>query len=173
MNKSLSGCFSNILKVSLLTSEHFITLVLVNITSVTVNVTANVLVIYILIKTEQLSNITFKLIFSLTTSDMLMTLTSQNLFAIILHGKYYSFKGAFTFLSVFFYHFRSYIFVLLGVDRYLRIKHYSNFRSIWTTRVATNINHCNVFLGFFASIDDNIKLSNRKKKTCFVFLYYN
>ena len=133
MNQSLSTCFSNILEVSFLTSEQLITLLAINITSVTVNVTANALVIYILIKTEQLSNITFKLIFSLTTSDMLTTLTSQSLLAVMLHGKYCSFKGAFVFLSVFFYHFGSYIVALLGVDRYLRIKHYSNFRSITTT----------------------------------------
>ena len=105
----------------------------------TVNVTANALVIYIFVKTEQLSNITFKLIFSLTVSDMLMTLTSQSLLAVILHGKYCSFKRAFTFLSVFLYHFGSYIVALLGVDRYLRIKHYFNFRSIWTTKVATTL----------------------------------
>ena len=109
-----------------------ITLLVVSITSMVVNLTANVLVIYILIKTKQLSNITFKLIFSLTTSDMLMTLTSQSLLAMILHE-----KSCWTFLSVFFYHFGSYIVALLGVDRYIRIKHYSNFRNILTTKVAT------------------------------------
>ena len=132
MNKSLSKFFNNILEVSFLTPEQLITLAVVNITSMTVNVAGNALVICILIKTEQLSNITFKLIFSLITSDMLMTLTCQSLLAVILHEKYAcSFKVAFTFLSVFFfYHFGSYIVVLLGIDRYLRIKHYSNFRRI-------------------------------------------
>ena len=101
MDKSLSNHFSNILEVSFLTSEQLITLVVVNITSITVNITANALVIYILVKTEQLSNITFKLIFSLTISDMFITLTSESLLAVILHGKYCSFKRAFTFLSVF------------------------------------------------------------------------
>ena len=102
----------------------------------TVNVTANALVIYILVKTEQLSNITFKLILSLTTSDTLTTLACQSLLAVTLDGKYCSFKVAFIFLSGFFYHFGNYIIALLGVDRYLRIKHYTNFRSIWNTKVA-------------------------------------
>ena len=137
MNKSLSKCFSNILEVSFLTSEQLIILLVINITSMGMNVTANALVIYILIKTEQLLNITLKLIFSLTISDMLMTLTSQNLIAVMLHGKNCSFKEAFTFLSVFFHYFGNYIVALLGVNRYLRIKHYFNFRSIWTTKVAT------------------------------------
>ena len=125
-------CFSTVLELSFLTSKQLITLLVVNIISMVVNLTANVLVIYILIKTKQLSNITFKLIFSLTTSDMLMTLTSQSLLAMILHEKSCS-----TFLSVFFYHFGSYIVALLGVDRYIRVKHYSNFRNILTTKVAT------------------------------------
>ena len=175
MNKSLSKFFNNILEVSFLTPEQLITLAVVNITSMTVNVAGNALVICILIKTEQLSNITFKLIFSLITSDMLMTLTCQSLLAVILHEKYaYSFKVAFTFLSLFFYHFGSYIVVLLGIDRYLRIKHYSNFRRIWTSKVATTlIIDCNVFIGFLRSIVGNSKLCIRKKKNCFVFLYYN
>ena len=134
MDKSLSN-----IEVSFLTSEQLITLVVVNITSITVNITANALVIYILVKTEQLSNITFKLIFSLTILDMFITLTSESLLAVILHGKCCSFKRAFTFLSVFFYHFGSYIVALLGVDCYLRIKHYFNFRSIWTMKVATTL----------------------------------
>ena len=103
MNKSLSKFFNNILEVSFLIPEQLITRAVVNITSMTVNVAGNALVICILIKTEQLSNITFKLIFSLITSDMLMTLTCQSLLAVILHEKYAcSFKVAFTFLSVFF-----------------------------------------------------------------------
>ena len=83
-----------------------IILLTINITSMTVNVAANTIVIYILIKTEQLSNITFKLIFLLTASDMLMTLTSQNVLAVILPGKdACSFKEALTFLSAFFLQF--------------------------------------------------------------------
>ena len=73
---------------------------------------------------------------SLTTSDTLTTLACQSLLAVTLDGKYCSFKVAFIFLSGFFYHFGNYIIALLGVDRYLRIKHYTNFRSIWNTKVA-------------------------------------
>ena len=54
------------LEVSFLIPEQLITRAVVNITSMTVNVAGNALVICILIKTEQLSDITFKLIFSLT-----------------------------------------------------------------------------------------------------------
>ena len=136
----------------------------------TVNVAANTIVIYILIKTEQLSNITFKLIFLLTASDMLMTLTSQSLLAVILPGKNAcSFKGAFTFLSVlFFYNFGSYIVVLLGVDSYLRIKHYSNFRNLWTTKVATKL----IILMFFAASFQALMIKLSWTLEDFVFLYY-
>lgn len=140
-----------------------ITLLVVSITSMVVNLTANVLVIYILIKTKQLSNITFKLIFSLTTSDMLMTLTSQSLLAMILHE-----KSCWTFLSVFFYHFGSYIVALLGVDRYIRIKHYSNFRNLWTTKVATKL----IILMFFAASFQALMIKLSWTLEDFVFLYY-
>ena len=170
MNQSLSTCFSNILEVSFLTSEQLITLLAINITSMTVNVTANALVIYILIKTEQLSNITFKLIFSLTTSDMLMTLTSQSLLAVMLHGKYCSFKDAFVILSVFFYHFGRYIVALLGVDCYLRIKHYSSFRSIWTTKVTTKLITVMLFLAFLQAL--MITLSSTLEENRIVLSFY-
>ena len=101
---------------------------------------------------------------------MLTTLTSQSLIAVILHGKYCLFKGAFAFLSVFLYHFGSYIVALFGVDRYLRIKHYSNFRSIWTTKVATTLI---IVMFFLASLQVlMITLRSMLKESKIVLSFY-
>ena len=48
------------------------------------NLTANTLVIYILIKTKQILHITYKLIFMLGIPDLLLWVCSQNLFLAIL-----------------------------------------------------------------------------------------
>ena len=123
-----------------------------------------------MIKTEQISNITFKLIFSLTTSDVLITLTSQSLLAVILHLKYGSFKVAFIFLSVLFYNFGSYIVAFLGVDSYLGIKYYSNFRSIWTTKVATTLIIVMFFLIYLQAL--MITLSSTLEESKIVLSFY-
>ena len=101
---------------------------------------------------------------------MLMTLTSQSLLAVMLHGKYCSFKGDFVFLSVFFYHFGSYIVALLGVDRYFRIKHYSNFRSIWTTKVTTKLITVMLFLASLQALI--ITLSSTLEESRIVLSFY-
>ena len=106
----------------------------------------------------------------MTTSDMLMTLTSQSLIAVILHGKHCLFIGAFAFRSVFLYHFGSYIVALLGVDRYLRIKHYSNFRSIWTTKVATTLIIVMFFLASLQAL--MITLSSTLEESKIVLSFY-
>ena len=101
---------------------------------------------------------------------MLMTLNCQSLLAVILHEKYAcSFKVAFTFLSVFFYHFGSYIVVLLGIDRYLRIKHYSNFRRIWTTKVATILIIVMFFLVSLEALLITLSSALEKRKTVLPF----
>ena len=100
---------------------------------------------------------------------MLMTLTCQGLLAVILHEKYACwFKVAFTFLSVFFYHFGSYIVVLLGIDRYLRIKH-SNFRRIWTTKVATTLIIVMFFLASLEALLITLSSALEKRKTVLPF----
>lgn len=123
-----------------------------------------------MIKTEEISNITSKLIFSLTTSDVLITLTSQCLLAVILHTKYCSFKVAFIFLSVLFYNFGSYIVAFLGVDSYHRIKYYSNFRSIWTTKVATTLIIVMFFLIYLQAL--MITLSSTLEESKIVLSFY-
>ena len=123
-----------------------------------------------MIKTEKISNITSKLIFSLTTSDVLITLTSQCLLAVILHTKYCSFKVAFIFLSVLFYNFGSYIVAFLGVDSYLGIKYYSNFRSIWTTKVATTLIIVMFFLIYLQAL--MITLSSTLEESKIVLSFY-
>ena len=88
----------------------------------------------------------------------------------MLHGKYCSFKGAFVFLSVFFYHFGSYIVALLGVDRYLRIKHYSNFKSIWATKVTTTFITVMLFLASLQAL--MITLSSTLEESRIVLPFY-
>ena len=79
MNKTLVSCYTSVFDVSLLTSRQLIIITIVKMIFMSANVIANALVIYILIKTGQTSNITSKLIFILSASDLLQVLFSQYL----------------------------------------------------------------------------------------------
>lgn len=79
MNKTLVSCHTSVFDVSLLTSRQLIIITIVNMILMSSNVIANAVVIYILIKTGQISNITSKLIFMLSASDLLQGFISQNL----------------------------------------------------------------------------------------------
>lgn len=74
-------------KISLPTRRQVDVLALANSVVMTGNVTANLLVICVLIKTAQIQNNTFKLIFMLSLSDLMMGLFVQNLYATVLYIK--------------------------------------------------------------------------------------
>ena len=81
------SCYSEILEASLLTSGQLAILTVVNLILMISNITANTLVIYVLIKTRQILQITCKLIFMLSTSDLLLGVFCQNLLFVMLFSR--------------------------------------------------------------------------------------
>ena len=74
-------------KTSFLTRRRVDVLAMANSVVMTGNVTADLLVICVLIKTGQIQNNTFKLIFMLSLSDLMMGLFVQNVHAAVLYIK--------------------------------------------------------------------------------------
>ena len=49
---------------------------------------------------------------------------------------------------------------IIGIDRYIRIKHYANFKALWTTRVVLTLILIEVFLSLLQAIMILIGLSS-------------
>ena len=135
MNWSSADCQNNVIIVSYLTSTQVLVVVLLNTVLMVGNIIANGLVIYILIKTKQVSNITCKLIFMLSISDLMIGVFAQNLCTIHFYEKNCFVKLASISISTFLSHLSAYVIAILGIDRYLRIKYFTNFKTLWKTKV--------------------------------------
>ena len=116
------------------------------------NITANTLAIYVLIKTKQILQITCKLIFMLSTSDLLLGVFCQNLLFVMLFSRNCAVIKAYLFLVAFLLRSSCYTVALIGVDRYLRIKHYGDFKNFWTTRVVFKFPFVAIFLALLQAV---------------------
>ena len=135
MNWSSADSQNNVIIVSYLTSTQVLVVVLLNTVLMVGNIIANGLVIYILIKTKQVSNITCKLIFMLSISDLMIGVFAQNICTIHFYEKNCFVKLASISISTFLSHLSAYVIAILGIDRYLRIKYFTNFKTLWKTKV--------------------------------------
>ena len=121
-------------------------LYLTYLTLMIVNITTNALVIYILIVTKQITNITFKKIFILTISGLLTGLFVQSLFTTIFYKQSCIIKVAHMFITIFLFDLPMYKIAIIGIDRYLRIKHYANFKVLWTNKIVFTLLSTGSFL---------------------------
>ena len=94
-------CNSKVFDVSFLTLRQVSILIVANLILMAANIFINALVIYILIKEKQISQITYKLIFVLSVSDMLIGILSQSLITAAFFGAPCSFDEALTFFAIF------------------------------------------------------------------------
>ena len=163
MNESSVLCHSHI-KVSYLTSRQLITITVINFISMVGNLTANALVIHILIKTKQLSNNTCKLFLVLSVSDLLIAIFVQNLLPVVLYEINCIVNAVSAFLAVFFTHVSAYTIALIGIDRYLRIKYYAKFKAIWRKKVVLTLISVAFFLSLFIAVMAEISLILGLKK---------
>ena len=120
------------------------TLIVANFILMVENILANALVIYILIKTKQASQVIYIMIFILRASDMLIGILAQSSLASIVFWAPCSVDEVFVFVFTFLSHMSNYTIAVLGVDRYFRIKHYATFRAKWTTKLLSKL-MCIVF----------------------------
>ena len=122
-----------------LNSKLSAALTIVDINLMVGNVMVNMLVMYILIKTKQTESITCKSIFVLSTSDLMIGLFVQNLFMASFYERNCLLEEVLRLLSIFLPHFSFYVIAILGVDRYLRIKYFAKFKTIWTEKVVLTL----------------------------------
>ena len=152
MNATSLICLKNLLKVSSFTQRQKVVISVINSTVMAGNVISNALVIYILIVTKQKKNITCKLIFILSLSDLMIGLFVQNLFTAMLYQQNCVIGVVYMFIMIYFFHLSMYTVAVIGIDRYLRIKHYANFKALWTKRVALTFVSIGSFLALFQSL---------------------
>ena len=139
-------------------------LALTNMAIMLVNVIANGLVIYVLIKTRQISNVTCKLVFLLSMTDLLISGVAQPLYTLELYFSSCSVNIASVFASVFLAHLSGYTIAIIGIDRYIRIKYYSKFKTIWTTRVVLVLFYVECILALFQALIMTIDSSLNKEQ---------
>ena len=116
------------------------------------NVIANALVIYIVIKTRQFSQITCKLVLMLSASNLLLALFCQSLLTALFYATHCSVGEVYAFFSVFLLHISGYTIAIIGVDRYLRIRYYAIFKTIWTTKKVLKLTLILFFLALLQAV---------------------
>ena len=157
MNNSSVFCHIQNIEDLYLTSRQLVTIALIDSIIMVGNVTANVLVKYILNKTKQFVNNTCKLILVLSISDLLIGIFVQNLFTPLLYEENYLVSSISQFLSVFFTHLSGYSIAIIGIDQ-IRIKFYANFKAIWSRKVVSTSISVAFFLALFQAVMTEIGL---------------
>ena len=137
MNITNESCHKIAFDVKYLTYWQLATLTVVNLSLLPTNLIANASVLYILIKTKQLSNVSCKIIFMLSLSDLLIALFVQSLFLVLIYDGACSVKIASIFISTFLAHLSAYTIAVIGVDRFIRIKYKVSFRTVLTPKLLT------------------------------------
>ena len=162
MNGTSGDCVTSEIDFSNFTFRQLVILTVFNVVLILVNVITNAFVIYILIKTKQISNVTCKLILVLSVSDMLLGVVAQPLFTIEFYDTNCLVATACLFVSVFLTHVSGYTIAIIGIDRYIRIKYFVNFKAIWTTRVVLTLSCAGCFFALIQAIMITIGLLLKK-----------
>ena len=152
MNETAVYCFKNGLQFLCLTSRQLATLTVCNLMLMPPNIFANVLVMYVLIKTKQISNTTCKLVFILSLSDLLQGIFAQNLYTAAFYEKSCFLVKILVFVTAFLTHLSGYMITIIGVDRYLRIKYYAKFKTIWSAKIVLIFICSGSLLAFFQAV---------------------
>ena len=164
------NCYKDIFDAPFLNSRQQSALTVVNLFSMTGNVMANVLVVYIVIKTGQISQITCRLVLMLSASNLLLALFCQSLLNALFYVTHCSVVEAYAFFSVFLLHTSGYTIAIIGVDRYLRIRYYAIINTIWTTKKVLKLTLILFFLALFQATMITAGLLLGKKQ--FVMPFY-
>ena len=85
----------------------------------------------------------------LSILDVLIGVFVQNVFFFVFYEKDCVIQRPFRILSKFFAHLTVYVVALLGIDRYIRIKYYANFRSVWKSKVVITLLFIESLLAIF------------------------
>ena len=148
MNETRKDCFTSAVDIVYLSDRRLIILAIVDLVLLTVNVVANALVIYVLIKTEQLVCTSCKFILQLSSTDILIALLTQTLFIAVLFETKCSVKITSQFVSTFTSRVSGYTIALIGFDRFVRIKYGVNYTLFLTNKFVTML----LFLPWLAGL---------------------
>ena len=132
MNETFS-CQSEEIDASYITLSQLAILIVFNSVVMVGNVFTNALVMFILIKTKQLSNVVCKWIFMLSISDFLIGALYQKNFFAVFYDTSCFIKICFRIVTIFLTNLSGYIIAVLGIDRFIRIKYYATYKTILTT----------------------------------------
>ena len=171
MNRTLANCCRPVVEFRFLVWTQVVVLTVTNSLVMVANIIANILIIFVLVKTKQIANNTCKLFFVLSVSDLMVGLFVQNSHTPIWHEKNCLLMDIHVFIAVFLVHLSMYTIAIMGIDRYLRIKHYANFKAIWTERVVLVFISAEIFLAFLQAIMTLIGLLTEKEHNV-VPVYY-
>ena len=167
----MGKCYSTVVELLFLDWRQMVVLTVTNSIVMAGNITANMLIIHILIKTKQIVNNTCKLVFMLSVSDLVIGLCCQNLQTITFYENSCSTMNIYAFITVFSVHLSMYTIALIGIDRYLRIKHYASFKVLWTTRAVLVFISIEVFLACMQATMTLIGLLSGKEYIVLPFYY--
>ena len=118
-----------------LATAHLLILIFLDSIIFLCNLVANTLVIVIIVKTKQLSNIAFKLIFNLSLAGIGQTVLGQTFFLInLITGISCLMQYTGQFIILFFGYTTVYTIGGIGFDRYLRVKYKTSFATILTRK---------------------------------------
>ena len=152
MNKTSLFCYGIGIDFSYLNARYLAALTAINLIVMVGNVSANAMVMYVLIKTKQIVNMTCKVIFMLSTSDLVIGVLVQNLFTAVIYKRNCLFEAVYRFASIFVAHVSFYAVAIIGIDRYIRIKYFANFKTIWTRKVVLTLMCIGVLLAFLLAV---------------------
>ena len=120
-----------------LTFTQTILLLTIDAFTLTGNLISNFMVIYIIIKTKQIKNTAYKMLFQLSFADFCVALLAQSLYfvAILFYKKtVYIIEVMQMFFSIFLVHVSSYTIAFLGFDRFLRVKYTIQYSRILSSK---------------------------------------
>ena len=127
-------CKSYLDSMSHISHYHFVILAILDLLVLVANVLANSLVIYILIKTREIRKFSCRLIFMLCVSDLNIAITVQTFYITQMFSSNCSINLIYQLTSGFFPRASAYTIGLIGIDRYIRIKYKTTFKTILTTK---------------------------------------
>lgn len=134
MKYTSEECPTNAGDVPHLTNNQLIALTVLDVLVLAATVVSNALVIFLLLKTKQISNVSCKLIFHLSVSDLLIALLVETLFIVVIFKTNCAVKATSQFIAAFLARLSAYTIALIGIDRFLRIKYKMTFRTILTAK---------------------------------------
>ena len=130
-----SICRTHFGSISHLIHEHRAVLTVLDVLILLGNTVANTLVIYVLIKTKEITKFSCKLLCLLSVNDLAIASIAQTLFITEIYGASCVTNLTYQLVSRFLPRLSGYTIGVIGIDRYVRIRYKMNFKSILTTKL--------------------------------------